>query len=140
MNIKAVIDTNVIFSGLQSQKGSSHRLLRLLPEKRFESVISVPLLLEYESVLSKHSKQLKLTQSEIQDFLDYICSIATHTKIYYLWRPRLIDPFDDHILELAIASSSKYIITFNISDFKGSEDLGVKVITPDEFIVKVLGE
>ena len=30
-------------------------------------------------------------------------------SIYYLWRPYLKDPFYDHVLELALASQSRYI-------------------------------
>jgi putative PIN family toxin of toxin-antitoxin system len=139
MSFKVVIDTNVLFTGLQSQKGASHKLLRLLPSKAFEIVTSVPLILEYESVLLKHSKQLKLTHQDIGDFLDYICSISIHTKIYYLWRPVLVDPFDDHILELAIASSSKYIVTYNTNDFKIVHEFGLQVIMPDE-LLRIIGE
>ena len=31
-------------------------------------------------------------------------------------RPYLKDPFDDHVLELALASQSRYIVTFNKKD------------------------
>jgi putative PIN family toxin of toxin-antitoxin system len=134
MKQRIVLDTNVIFSGLYSQKGASYKILRMIPEKIFELAISVPLVLEYESVLLKHSKQLKLSHVDINDFLDFICSISFHSKIYYLWRPVLTDPFDDHILELAIASSSKYIVTYNTNDFTPSVDFGLKVLTPEDFI------
>jgi putative PIN family toxin of toxin-antitoxin system len=140
MKQRIVLDTNVIFSGLQSQKGASHKILRMIPEKSFEIVISVPLVLEYESVLLKHSKQLKLSHAEISDFLNFICSISFHSKIYYLWRPILTDPFDDHILELAIASSSKYIITYNSNDFSPALDFGLKVLTPEDFMQIIGGK
>ena len=51
-------------------------------------------------------------------------------KIYFLWRPYLSDPKDDHILELAVASGTKTIVTYNIKDFSGSNKFGVRVITP----------
>ena len=44
------------------------------------------------------------------------------------------DPFDDHVLELAIASKSSYIVSFNKRDFKNIEQYGIRVITPKEFI------
>ena len=31
-------------------------------------------------------------------------------------RPYLKDPFDDHVLELALASQSRFIVTFNKKD------------------------
>jgi hypothetical protein len=40
------------------------------------------------------------------------------------------DPDDDLVLELAVAASAPYIITHNISDFQGSDSMGVLAITP----------
>jgi predicted nucleic acid-binding protein len=50
----------------------------------------------------------------------------------------LLDPKDDHILELAFNSKSNYIVTYNTKDFKGIYKLGIKAMKPDEFL-KVLG-
>jgi putative PIN family toxin of toxin-antitoxin system len=138
-NIKIVIDTNVILSGLLSQKGTSYKLLRLIPKKLFTVVMSVPLILEYEAILHKSIRKLNLSRTDIEDFLDYICSISEHTKIYYLWRPILKDPYDDHILELAVSSNAKYIVTFNISDFNEAKTFGIHAIEPEEFLEKIRG-
>jgi len=132
--IKVVFDTNVIYSGLLSKKGVSYKLLKLIPKGIFKLSLSVPLLLEYETILLRNLRKLNLTKVDIDDFLDYLCSVSDLTKIYYLWRPILKDPYDDHILELAVASSSKYIITYNIKDFTESKYFNIKTITPDEFI------
>ena len=137
--LKAVIDTNVIFTGLLSKKGVSYKLLQSIPDEKFKIVLSVPLLLEYESVLYKNREKLNLSKSDIDDFLDYICLISEHTMIYFLWRPVLKDPYDDHILELAVSASAKYIITFNINDFKESKKFGIHAITPDIFLAKIRG-
>ena len=130
MNI--VIDTNVIVSGLQSDAGYSHKLLENLPNEQFNICISVPLILEYEEQLKIHLSSDVFTQDDIDDFIDYICKIAKKTPIFYLWRPFLKDPFDDHLLELAIASQRSYIITFNKKDFKNADKYGIEVITPGE--------
>ena len=37
------------------------------------------------------------------------------------------------MLELAIASQSQYIVTFNKKDFTGTERYGIKVVKPGEF-------
>lgn len=138
MNI--VIDTNVIWSGLYSSKGNSFRLLSLLSaEKRILKIhISVPLILEYEDVLKREDSGLELSNSDVDDFLDYICKIAEKHDIFYLWRPFLPDPKDDHILELAFNSKSNYIVTYNTKDFKEISKLGIKAVRPDEFM-KILG-
>ena len=54
--------------------------------------------------------------------------------IFYLWRPYLKDPFDDHILEVMIQSNAQAIVTFNKKDFREAENLGIKILTPKEFL------
>ena len=132
-NMNIVIDTNVIVSGLKSDMGYSHKLLESLPDKEFEICISVPLVLEYEAQLKKNLPPEIFTEEDINDFIDYICRIGQKTPIYYLWRPFLKDPFDDHVLELALASQSGYIVTFNKKDFKNTEHYGIEIVTPREF-------
>ena len=137
MNI--VIDTNVIVSGLQSDMGYSHKLLEELSSREFDISISVPLVLEYEAQLKKHLPPEIFTEEDIDDFIDYICKIGHKTSIYYLWRPYLKDPFDDHVLELALASQSRYIVTFNKKDFRDTEHYGIEIVKPGEFF-DILGE
>jgi len=134
MKYKIVIDTNVILSGLRSKNGYSFKLLELIPEFKFNIAISVPLILEYEAILNKYLENLDLTKIDIDILLNYFCKIGEHTKIYYLWRPFLKDPFDDHLLELAVSSQSNFIITFNLRDFNKIEKFGIKAITPKDFI------
>ena len=132
MNI--VIDTCVIISGLQSDMGYSYKLLELLPEANFNICISIPLILEYEEKMTELLSPDILTEDDISDFINYICKIGKKTTIHYLWIPYLKDPFDDHILELALASHSDYIVTFNKKDFKELDQYGIGVVTPREFV------
>lgn len=131
-----VIDTNVIVAGLRSQYGASYKLLMLLESGKFDIHLSVPLALEYEDATkSKGGKNLRL--EEIDDILDYICSVAQHHEIYFLWRPFLGDPRDDMVLELAVAAESKIIVTYNTDDFRGSEEFGIRVLTPRQFLQEI---
>ena len=93
------------------------------------------MILEYEDVLKRHSgKDLAQTPDEIDDIIDYLCSVGEHTKIYYLWRPQLSDPKDDLLLELAVAAEAKQIVTFNAKDFKKANPFGVTPIKPKDFL------
>ncbi|MFH1906615.1 MAG: PIN domain-containing protein, partial [Chloroflexota bacterium] len=47
--------------------------------------------------------------------------MSKHHKIYFLWRPSLPDANDELILELAVSAQCDYIVTHNLSDFKGVE-------------------
>lgn len=131
---KIIIDTNVMIAGLQSKQGKSYRLLQLLYEDKFKISVSVPLILEYEALLKKKLNREIVSEAAIEAFIDYLCKIGEHVKIYFLWRPYLKDAFDDHVLELAIASRCDYIVTYNLKDFKKAEELGIIAITPGEFI------
>ena len=132
--LKAIIDTNVMISALYSKRGMAFELLQKLYNDEFKIVISVPMVFEYESLLIKKHVPDRHTTEEIEGFVDSICSIAEHQNIYYLWRPFLNDAYDDHVLELALASGCNYIVTYNVKDFKTAESLGIKAVTPYDFI------
>jgi predicted nucleic acid-binding protein len=98
--------------------------------------LSVPLVLEYQSTLCRSGKGCPLSVEEVGDVLDYLCKVGVRHKIYYLWRPFLSDPKDDMVLELAVASDSEFIVTYNLKDFEGSGRFGVKAITPRDLLQK----
>ncbi|WP_319559860.1 putative toxin-antitoxin system toxin component, PIN family [Marispirochaeta sp.] len=129
-----VLDTNVVLSGLRSRNGYAFKVLEFISEGIIRPVISVPLILEYETVLNHHREALGLDTSDISDFLDYICKVADKVKIYYLWRPILKDPYDDHILEVAVGSECKYIMSYNKKDFIPVGSFGIEVVTPKEYM------
>lgn len=131
-----VLDTNVLLSALRSNQGASFKLLQLVDHGLFSINLSVPLFSEYESVLTREKHDLDLTS--VDDILNYLALIARKHEIFYLWRPFLKDPFDDHVLELAVKSNSRFIITFNKRDFAGTEKFGIELATPAEYL-KYLG-
>lgn len=136
---QVVIDTNVFFSALRSKKGASYKLLSLIDGGKFKANVSVPLLFEYEDVAKRSSSALSLSHAEIDDILDYLCTVANRHEIFFLWRPFLKDPKDDFVLELAVEAQCDYIVTYNQKDFKGVERFGIKTLTPKEFL-QLIGE
>jgi len=136
--IRIVLDTNILYAGLYSSKGASFKLLRAIEKDRVKMVISTTLLFEYEDVLKRSKSVLGLSDGEIEKLLDYFCLKSDHQKIHFLWRPQLPDPKDDHILELAVASGTSLIVTYNAKDFKGIASFGVRSITPKELMEEIL--
>ena len=132
-----IIDTNVIYSALRSKRGASSKLIYLVGTGLFEVHLSVPLVLEYEDVLLRKNMSLPVTKDVISDVLDSICALGHHHEIHFLWRPYLRDPEDEFVLEVAVASKSEYIITYNANDFRGVEEFGIKVITPQQFLQEI---
>lgn len=137
MNPRIVMDTNVLISALRSKRGASFLFLSLLGKRKYDIYISVPLILEYESAAKRMARSIGLKHSEIDDILDYLCSIAQHRKVHFLWRPVLRDPSDDMVLELAVECRADYIVTFNVKDFKGARNFGVLTITPRDLLKKI---
>ena len=137
MSLRIVLDTNVLISALRSTGGASHRLLMLVGGPRFEIALSVPLVLEYEDVAKRMSETTGLTDADVDDVLDYLCSVAHHQEIHFLWRPVLRDSRDDHVLELATEAGCEIVVTHNVRDFAGSERFGVAAVTPGEFLRKI---
>jgi len=134
-----VIDTCVLISALRSKNGASFKLLSLIDSDKFTFFLSVPLVLEYESVAKRMSRSLGLAHVDIEDIIDYLCSIGNHRKVHFLWRPNLKDPNDDFVLELAVESECDYIVTHNIKDFKNIKKFNLKAIAPQE-LLRIIGE
>lgn len=136
---RIVLDTNVLVSALRSRQGASFKVLSLVGAELFDIVVSVPLVVEYEAVTKRQSRQLGLTHADIDDILDYLCQIGLQREIFFLWRPMLRDPQDDMVLEVAVESECDYVVTHNLRDFAGAESFGVQVITPRHFL-EIIGQ
>lgn len=131
---QAILDTNILVSALRSRRGHAFLLIEHMFRHEFQPIVSVPLVFEYEAILTKQFVPHFFTAEEISGFVDSICNLAKHQEIYYLWRPFLKDPFDDHVLELAFAAKCNTIVTYNTKDFREAEQLGIQTISPKEFI------
>jgi predicted nucleic acid-binding protein len=101
--------------------------------------VSVPLVVEYQKVVSDPEHDLPYTLDEIGRFLDYFCAVSDRRKVYFLWRPYLRDPMDDMVLEAAVAGQCKYIVTFNTRHFAGVDRFGIRAMWPSDFL-KILKE
>jgi predicted nucleic acid-binding protein len=136
--LEIVLDTNVVLTGLRSRQGAAHQVLRQVGlSSAFRIHLSVPLVLEYEEVAKRNARALGLTFQNIDDILDYLCSVAGLHTIFYLWRPYLPDPDDDMLLELAVEAGCNRLVTYNLKDFRGAERFGVKTITPHELLQEI---
>ena len=135
--MRIVVDTNVVVSGLYSSRGASHQILRIIPDEKFKMLVSVPLFFEYESVLKRG--KFGLTAKEVDNILNVIAKFAEKVEPYFLWRPFLVDPNDDMLLELAVAGGADAIISFNKKDFSEVENkFGIKIMSTKEFYEEVL--
>lgn len=134
---RIVIDTCVFVSALRSSRGASHRLVGLVGKNRFEIALSVPLVLEYEDAAKRLGGATALSHGDIDDVIDYMCSVAHLQEIHFLWRPVLGDPRDDHVLELGVEAGCRAVVTHNVRDFIGSERFGIEAVRPGEYLRRI---
>ena len=131
-----MLDTNVLVAALRSRRGASFQLLSLVGTGKFEISVSVPLVLEYEDALLRPANRA-MTKRDAADVLDYVCSVADHQSVFYLWCPALRDPKDDLVLEVVVGADCDAIVTFNQRDFAGVERFGLRAVTPGEFLREI---
>jgi len=133
MRAAYVLDTDVLVAALRSDRGASRQILLSALDKRFELLLSVPLVLEYEGVLTRpeHLAACGLSSPEVERVLDDLISIATPVNLDFRWRPMLRDPDDDMVLETAANGNADAIVTFNQQDFvEASRTFGCLIILP----------
>lgn len=107
----------------------------MLPSSKFEIALTVALYTEWQSVLTRREHLPTGADAKGNRLLVLLgVSIAHLQDVHFLWRPFLRDPDDDMVLECAVASSSQYIVTHNVKDFKRAPELKVNAITPAEFL------
>src|SRR5205814_2150987 len=117
---------------------ASFALLGHLEKGDFEVAVSVPIVLEYEDALLRQELG-RFTTEDIRELIDAICSVAHRQEIFFLWRPLLPDAKDDMVAELAVAAACSVIVTHDVRDFAGVEALGVEVLRPAEFLLRLRG-
>lgn len=133
--IRIILDTNVLYAGLYSSDGASYQVLRAIERGHVRIVVSTALLFEYEEMLTRKQAELGLSVQDIEAILDNVCDLSDHQQIYYLWRTFLPDPKDDHLLEVAVASHTPYIVTHNLKDFTGiAKTFGIRAIPPKDLL------
>lgn len=135
-----VLDTNVLVAAVRSPSGASAEILRQSIKGKFGVLCSVPMFLEYESVLLRPEQLLaaKVNAKDVINLLNVVAGIVQRVDIQFMWRPQLRDPNDDMVLELAVnglgVGKPVPIVTTNLKDFEPQAgSFGIKVMTPRQF-------
>ena len=89
---QVVLDTNVLVAALRSKSGASTACLNSLGDSRWRPNVTVAVVLEYEAVLKRDCREFGLTDVDVDDVVDAICSQAGLHRLYFLLRPLHQDP------------------------------------------------
>jgi predicted nucleic acid-binding protein len=143
--MRLVLDTTIVVAAIRSDRGASQRLLTaaLQRSRPLTLLLSVPLLFEYEAVMTRpmHLRVSRLSASDVGVLLDAIAVVAEPVKLAFLWRPILPDGDDDMVLEAAVNGRADGIVTFNRRDFAPASRLfGLAVMSPGEALARLEGK
>ena len=134
MQLRAIIDTNVFLSALWSQQGAAFEIFAQLRRGRWQIVLSNHLLFEYEEVGKRTAAEMELTLTDIDNVLDALCAGAEFRQLEPAWIPRLSDPDDEPLLQMAVEAKVPFIVSRNVRHLKPAESCGIKVLTPGQFL------
>jgi putative PIN family toxin of toxin-antitoxin system len=117
-----VVDTNVLV-GACMDVGASARVIELCIHRQLTAAVGSALIAEYEDVLSRTAlfEACRLDADERSELLDIFMANAKWVKTYFTCRPNFQDKADNHVIELAVASSASRIVTWNTRDFASAE-------------------
>lgn len=122
-------------ASLRSDRGASRQLLIGALECRFELLASVPLIIEYEAVLTRpeHLAASGLTSRQVNELLDAVVKVSVPVHFRFLWRPRLKDPADEMVLETAVNGGADWLVTFNLRHLaEAARQFGIRVARPQD--------
>src|SRR5271168_2446821 len=130
-------------AAFRSDRGASRQLLLAALDRRIEMLVSVPLVLEYEAVLTRPQllKDAAMTIEEAGSILDAVLLTAVPVEMRFLWRPQLKDPSDEMVLETAVNGSAAYLATFNLRHLREAAALfGIRAAVPGQILRKFRSE
>jgi putative PIN family toxin of toxin-antitoxin system len=138
-----VLDTDVMVAAFRSSVGASRKILEAALARKFELLLSVPLMLEYEAVLTRpeHLAASGASKEDVGAVLDKLANIATRVRFAIPTRPTLRDADDEMVLETAVNGNADAIVTFNDQDFRPvAERFWCSVMRPGEALRALLTE
>jgi putative PIN family toxin of toxin-antitoxin system len=137
--VRAVVDTNLIVSGLLKKPGVPYQIVEALRHGHFTLVLSPLLLTEYRQVLQRPKLREKYTLTE-EEITAFLFLIETHAHIVtpqHRLPVNIRDKRDEGVLATALGGQADYLVS-------GDQDLlvlkdepglrGLRIVTAKEFL------
>lgn len=135
--MRIVVDTNVFLAAILS-RGAANSVIAACLRGQALPLMGTTLLAEYEDVLGRAAllTQCRLSSAERSELLDIFLAVCEWTPVYFGWRPNLPDEGDNHLVELAVAGSARFLVTRNLRDLSRMElhFPELRVCSPDVFL------
>ncbi len=133
--MRAVVDVNVLISGVLSAEGSPAEILRASRDGQFELAVSELLLAELKRTLAYPKLRKRIAPENAAAFVNWVSDHGTVAEDPASPPPvGSRDPHDDYLLALAVDRRA-YLITGDQDLLVMSSDL--PILTPAQFAVKL---
>jgi uncharacterized protein len=130
--LKAVLDTNILVSGMLNPSGPPGRIIDLMRSGVLQTVVDDRILSEYMDVLRIDYFLNYFTASDREDVIDYLIK-NSHYTLSKVMANHMPDPGDAPFLEIALSEGIP-LITGNFKHYPKSQRMGCRVLTPREFL------
>lgn len=142
MPVRAVLDTNVLVSGLVAEGGAPRRVVDAWLEGRFTLVISPYLLEELLHVLTypRIASRIRLGEEDLEVLLEALVSQAEVTEGALSLPGVTRDPKDDPVVACAREGEADYIVSGDQDLLVLGEYEGIRVVSPHEFTEALAAE
>src|SRR5688572_16670199 len=132
-NLRVVVDTNVLVSGLIALKNSpSSKILAAIQNEKLILVTSPKILDEIKNVINRHriSKKTNMNEDDRKFFIDGLVARSDVTVGKQLDHNISRDIKDDKFLACGVEGGANYIITGDRDLLDLTEYAGIDIITP----------
>jgi predicted nucleic acid-binding protein len=129
-------------AAIRSPAGASGLLVEAVLAGYLRPLVSVPLVLEYESVLTRpeHLAVSGFESDEAVSLVRAFCRMGEQVHLPFPLRPQLNDPDDEFVLETAFHGRADVIVTFNSRHFlKAARGFGIETVSPRD-AMRMTGE
>ena len=130
--MKIVIDTNILLISISS-KSPYHSIVKAFNQRLYDLIVTTPILLEYEEILSEKSNTL-ISNNMLGAILE--APNVIKLDIYYHWNIIIADSDDNKFTDAYINCDADYLVT-NDAHFKIAKQSKfplINVISADEFL------
>lgn len=129
--MRAVLDPNVLISGLLSPGGAPADVLRAWRAGRYELIVSPSLLAELERVLEYPKIRRRVPADAASRFVHALSRQASLSEDVIADAPRSPDPDDDYLV--ALAQTRRALLVSGDADLLGLSP-AIPVYSPREFL------
>ena len=136
MPLSAVLDTNVLVSGLIAARGAPGQILDAWSEGEFTLVSSLYLVEELVHVLAypRIAERLQLDDAELEAVLAGLLARAEMTPGQLHLPGVTRDAKDDAVVACAVEGKADYIVSGDQDLLALGEYHGIRVVTPRQFV------